>query len=139
MPSGSPAPYFSSPGAALAGFGFGAVFQGALRAVVDSVPARDRGGTLASYYVLSYLAMSLPAIGAGALTAGFGLRAATLACAGGVAVLAAVAVATLTAPLRSRRRTPSPDAPSRPATSNHASTSPDTPTPDVSVLTTRNR
>ncbi len=51
-------------GAALAGFGFGAVSQGALRAVVDSVPAREKGGTLASYHVLSYLAMSLPAIGA---------------------------------------------------------------------------
>ncbi|GAA4012716.1 hypothetical protein GCM10022384_66690 [Streptomyces marokkonensis] len=126
-------------GAALAGFGFGAVSQGALRAVVDSVPARDRSGTLASYYVLSYLAMSLPAIGAGALTAGFGLRAAALACAGCVAVLATVAVATLAAPLRSRRRTPSPDACSRPATSNYASTSPNTPTPDISVLATRNR
>ncbi|MBX6769881.1 MAG: MFS transporter, partial [Actinomadura rubrobrunea] len=48
-------------GAALAGFGFGAVSQGALRAVVDSVPAREKGGTLASYYALSHLAMSLPA------------------------------------------------------------------------------
>ncbi|MFF1548917.1 MFS transporter [Streptomyces sp. NPDC058291] len=129
-------------GAALAGFGFGAVSQGALRAVVGSVPAREKGGTLASYYVLSYLAMSLPAIGAGALTAGFGLRAAALAHAGCVAVLATVAVATLTAPLRSRRRTPSPDAHSRPATSNYTSASPDTPdtpAPDISVLATHNR
>ncbi|MFE9833653.1 MFS transporter [Streptomyces sp. NPDC005551] len=126
-------------GAALAGFGFGAVSQGALRAVVDSVPAREKGGTLASYYVLSYLAMSLPAIGAGALTAGFGLRAAALAHAGCVAVLATVAVATLTAPLRSRRRTPSEDAHSRPATSNHTSVSRDIPAPDISVLTTHNR
>ncbi|MET9352610.1 MFS transporter [Streptomyces sp. NPDC006617] len=135
-------------GAALAGFGFGAVSQGALRAVVDSVPAREKGGTLASYYVLSYLAMSLPAIGAGALTAGFGLRAAALAYAGCVAVLATVAVATLTASLRSRRRAPSPDTHSRPATSNYTSTSPDipdtldtpdTPAPDISVLATHNR
>ncbi|CAL9554415.1 Multidrug resistance protein MdtL [Streptomyces sp. enrichment culture] len=126
-------------GAALAGFGFGAVSQGALRAVVDSVPAREKGGTLASSHVLSYLAMSLPAIGAGALTAGFGLRAAALAYAGCVAVLATVAVATLTAPLRSRRRTPSPDTRSRPATSNCTSVSPDTPAPDISVLATRNR
>ncbi|MEV7735451.1 MFS transporter [Streptomyces sp. NPDC088921] len=118
-------------GAALAGFGFGAVSQGALRAVVDSVPAREKGGTLASYYVFSYLAMSLPAIGAGALTAGFGLRAAALAHAGCVAVLATVAVATLTAPLRSRRRTPSADAHSHPATSDYTSASPDTPAPDI--------
>ncbi|MEU2397775.1 MFS transporter [Streptomyces sp. NRRL S-1314] len=126
-------------GAALAGFGFGAVSQGALRAVVDSVPAREKGGTLASYHVLSYLAMSLPAIAAGALAAGFGLRAAALAHAGCVAVLATVAVATLTATLRSRRRTPSPDAHSRPATSNCTSASPDTPAPDISVLATHDR
>ncbi|MFI2424309.1 MFS transporter [Streptomyces sp. NPDC018955] len=128
-------------GAALAGFGFGAVSQGALRAVVDSVPAREKGGTLASYYVLSYLAMSLPAIGAGALAAGFGLRAAALVHAGCVAVLATVAVTTLTASLRSRRRAPSPDirSRSRPATSNYTSASPDTPAPDISVLATHDR
>lgn len=134
-----PGPVPLLAGAALAGFGFGAVSQGALRAVVDSVPTREKGGTLASYYVLSYLAMSLPAIGAGALTAGFGLRAAALAYAGCVAVLATVAVATLTAPLRSRRRTPSPDTHPRPATSNCTPASPDTPAPDISVLATHNR
>lgn len=48
-------------GAAPAGFGFGAVSQGAVRAIVDSVPAREKSGTLASYDVLSHLAMSLPA------------------------------------------------------------------------------
>ncbi|MFD5191268.1 hypothetical protein ACFWMU_24500 [Streptomyces sp. NPDC058357] len=126
-------------GAALAGFGFGAVSQGALRAAVDSVPALEKGGTLASYYVLSYLAMSLPAIGAGALTAAFGLCAAALAYAGCVAVLATVAVTTLTASLRSRRRAPSPDTHSRPATSNYTSASPDTPAPDISVLATHDR
>ncbi|WP_097870990.1 MFS transporter [Streptomyces sp. rh34] len=126
-------------GAALAGFGFGAVSQGALRAVVDSVPAREKGATLASYYVLSYLAMSLPAIGAGALASGFGLRTAAPVYAGCVAVLATVAVATLAAPLRGRRRSPPPDAHAGPATSSHTSASPDTPAPEISVLTTRNR
>ncbi|MFD3622781.1 MFS transporter [Streptomyces sp. NPDC058676] len=77
--------------------------------------------------------------GAGALTAGFGLRAAALAYAGCVAVLATVAVATLTAPLRSRRRTPSEHAHSRPATSNYTSASPETPAPDISVPSTHNR
>ncbi|GLZ11721.1 MFS transporter [Actinomadura sp. NBRC 104425] len=123
-------------GAALAGFGFGAVSQGALRAVVDSVPAREKGGTLASYYVLSYLAMSLPAIGAGALTAGIGLRAAALAYAGCMAVLATAAVATFTAQLRGRRRTPTPDVHPRPATSD---SSLDAPASDISVPATRNR
>ncbi|AQS66173.1 MFS transporter [Streptomyces pactum] len=126
-------------GAALAGFGFGAVSQGALRAVVDSVPAWEKGGTLASYYVLSYLAMSLPAIGAGALAAGFGLRAAALAYACCVAVLATVAVATQSATLRGRRRSPSPDTHSGPATRNYTSASPGTPAPDISLLATHNR
>ncbi|MFG2465647.1 hypothetical protein ACGFXB_09340 [Streptomyces canus] len=98
-------------------------------------PAREKGGTLDSYDVLRYLAMSLPAIGAGALTAGFGLRGTALAHAGCVAVLATVAVATL----RSRRRTPSADAHSRPATSTYTSASPDTPAPDISVLATHDR
>ncbi|GAA4140431.1 MFS transporter [Actinomadura keratinilytica] len=129
-----PMPLFA--GAALAGFGFGAVSQGALRAVVDSVPAREKSGTLASYYVLSYLAMSLPAIGAGALAAGIGLRAAALAYAGCMAVLASVAVATLTVRLRSRRRTPPPDAHPRPATSNCISVASAS---DISIPATHNR
>lgn len=109
----SPVPLFA--GAALAGFGFGAVSQGALHAVVDAAPAGDKGGTLASYYVLSYLAMSLPAIGAGALAAGIGLRAAALAYAGCMAVLGTVAVATLATRLRGRRRRPPRAARTRPA------------------------
>ncbi|MCK1798662.1 MFS transporter [Streptomyces sp. XM4193] len=131
-------------GAALAGFGFGAVSRGALRAVVDSVPARERSGTLASYYVLGYLAMSLPAVGAGALAAGFGLRAAALSCAGCVTVLAAVSVTALTATLRSRRRrhrTPSPDSGSgsRAASSSPTSAPSGTPVPDTSALAAPNR
>jgi len=116
-------------GAALAGFGFGAVSQGTLRAVVASAPVRQKSGTLASYYVLSYLAMSLPAIGAGALAADIGLRAAAVAYAGCTAILATVAVATLTAQLR---RTPSLEAHPRPATSNCTSAS------DISVPATLN-
>jgi hypothetical protein len=55
-------------GAALAGIAFGAVFQGALRLTLASLAAQDPAATLAAYYVLSYLSMSLPAIAAGAAT-----------------------------------------------------------------------
>ncbi|MGP3690228.1 MFS transporter [Streptomyces sp. IBSNAI002] len=65
-------------GTALAGAGFGAVSQGALRAVLSPVAARDRAGTLAAYYVLSYLALSLPTVLAGLLTVRHGLSSTTL-------------------------------------------------------------
>ncbi|NEA53441.1 MFS transporter [Streptomyces sp. SID13666] len=126
-------------GAALAGFGFGAVSQGALRTVVGSVPAGDKGGTLASYYVLSYLAMSLPAIGAGALTTGFGLRTAALAYAGCVAALAAIAVATLSVPLRGPHRTPPHLTHYGPEAMNTASIAAGTTTHTPRARTTHNR
>ncbi|MFF2519651.1 hypothetical protein [Streptomyces sp. NPDC058086] len=53
-------------GAALAGIAFGAVSQGASRMMLASLDERDRAATLAAYYVLNYLPMSLPAIAAGA-------------------------------------------------------------------------
>ncbi|MCQ6245602.1 MFS transporter [Streptomyces malaysiensis] len=89
-------------GAALAGVAFGAVSQGALRLLLASLDERDRATTVAAYYVLSYLSMSLPAIAAGAATQHYGLRTACHAYAIGAAVLAAAAVAALTA---TRRRT----------------------------------
>ncbi|MCG0283551.1 MFS transporter [Streptomyces sp. PSAA01] len=87
-------------GAALAGIAFGAVSQGALRMMLNSLDERDRATTVAAYYVLSYLAMSLPAIAAGAATQHYGLRTAAYAYAIGAAVLAAAAVAALTASRR---------------------------------------
>ncbi|MFD7717549.1 MFS transporter [Streptomyces sp. NPDC059814] len=112
-------------GAAMAGFAFGAVSQGALRAVVDSVTAHEKSGTLASYYVLSYLAMSLPAIGAGAIASDFGLRTAAVSYACCVAALAVLSITALSAPLRTGQRTsPGPAAPG-PTTTDTASTGSD--------------
>ncbi|MER5908241.1 MFS transporter [Streptomyces mirabilis] len=96
--AGLPAVY---GGAALAGIAFGAVSQGALRMMLASLDERDRAATLAAYYVLSYLSMSLPAIAAGAATQHFGLRTTTHAYAMAAALLAVAAVAALA---RSRRR-----------------------------------
>ncbi|RKT09869.1 putative MFS family arabinose efflux permease [Streptomyces sp. 1114.5] len=60
-------------GTALAGAGFGAVTQGALRLLLPPAAPGERAGTLAAYYVLSYLAMSVPAVLAGLLTNLYGL------------------------------------------------------------------
>lgn len=97
--AGLPAVY---AGATLAGIAFGAVSQGALRMMLASLDARDRATTLAAYYVLSYLSMSLPAIAAGAATQRYGLRTAYHTYAIAAAILAIAAVAALTA---SRRAT----------------------------------
>jgi len=52
---------------AVAGAGFGAGFQGALRAVVANLQAHERAGAMSIALVMSYLAMGLPAIAAGYL------------------------------------------------------------------------
>ncbi|MEV6677507.1 MFS transporter [Streptomyces erythrochromogenes] len=78
-----------------AGVAFGAVTQGSMRMVLARVPRSDRSTTLAAYHVLSYVAMSLPAVGAGVLTQSYGLRTAAHLYAGLVALLAAAALLTL--------------------------------------------
>jgi predicted MFS family arabinose efflux permease len=49
-------------GAVLAGAGFGAGFQGAIRTVLPLVSAHERAGVLSVLYVVSYLAMGVPAV-----------------------------------------------------------------------------
>lgn len=87
-------------GAALAGVAFGAVSQGALRMTLASLDEQDRAATLAAYYVLSYLSMSLPAIAAGAATQHYGLGTTAHGYALAVALLAAAALAALALPRR---------------------------------------
>jgi MFS family permease len=52
-------------GTAIAGAGFGAAFQGAVRSVVPLAAPQERAGVLAVLYVVAYLAMGLPAVLAG--------------------------------------------------------------------------
>jgi hypothetical protein len=54
-------------GTALAGAGFGGGFQGGLRTIVPLAGAAERAGVISVAYVISYLAMGLPAILAGVL------------------------------------------------------------------------
>ncbi|HXC59288.1 MAG TPA: MFS transporter [Steroidobacteraceae bacterium] len=87
----------------LAGVGFGSGFQGAVRSVVSSAKAHERAGVLSVVFVLAYLAMGLPAIGAGWLLAhGRSLPSTTLEFAALVLVLSVVAVL----PDGSTRRSP---------------------------------
>ncbi|MGE7992578.1 MFS transporter [Pseudomonas sp. NPDC089554] len=84
-------------GTAAAGMGFGGGFLGALRSVMPLAHAHERGGLMAGFYVLSYLAFSLPAILAGLATQHFGLIVTT----NGYACV--LALATLLVVLRSQR------------------------------------
>ena len=52
-------------GTALAGSGFGTGFQGAIKTVVPLAEPQERGGVLSVIFVVSYLAMGLPAVIAG--------------------------------------------------------------------------
>ena len=54
-------------GTAVAGVGFGAGFQGALRTVLPLAGPQERAGVLSLLYVVSYLALGLPAVIAGFL------------------------------------------------------------------------
>ncbi|WP_108999113.1 MFS transporter [Streptomyces rishiriensis] len=105
--AGLPAVY---GGAVLAGIAFGAVSQGALRMLLASLDERDRAATLAAYYILSYLAMSLPAVAAGAATQHYGLGTTSHAYAIIAALLALAALAALATLTASRRVAARPEA-----------------------------
>ncbi|HEY4188195.1 MAG TPA: MFS transporter [Polyangia bacterium] len=49
-------------GATIAGAGFGGGFQGAIRTVVPLARPEERAGVLSALYIVSYLAMGLPAV-----------------------------------------------------------------------------
>jgi MFS family permease len=81
-------------GTAVAGAGFGGAFQGAIRSVVPLAAPHQRAGVLSVVYVVSYLAMGLPAVIAGFLLVHEGnLVATTVQYGVAVMVLTAVALA----------------------------------------------
>ena len=65
-------------GSVIAGLGFGAAFNGTLRSLVPLAEAHERAGLMSTFFVLSYLAFSLPAIAAGLLAGHIGLQAASV-------------------------------------------------------------
>jgi predicted MFS family arabinose efflux permease len=68
---GSTALFLVSTG--VAGLGFGPAFAGAFRAIGNRAPADQRAALVASVYVASYLAYSLPALAAGIAVTRYGL------------------------------------------------------------------
>lgn len=65
-------------GTTIAGAGFGAGFQGAMRIVIPRAAAHERAGLLSTIYIISYLSMGVIAIAAGLLTAALNVQGATL-------------------------------------------------------------
>lgn len=64
-------------GTIIAGAGFGTCFLGAVSTIMPLARPEERAGLLSAYYVQSYLAFSLPAIGAGFLARAVGLSTAS--------------------------------------------------------------
>jgi predicted MFS family arabinose efflux permease len=91
-------------GTAIAGVGFGGAFQGAIRSVVPLAAPHQRAGVLSVVYVVSYLAMGLPAVIAGVLLVHEGDLVSTTV-QFGVAVMALAALA-LAGALRPARPAP---------------------------------
>ncbi|HZU61913.1 MAG TPA: hypothetical protein VE983_13170, partial [Solirubrobacteraceae bacterium] len=82
-------------GALLAGAGQGLSFRAALAAVNQAAPAQQRAQVASSFFVVAYLAISIPVIGEGVLAQAAGLQTAGIVFAGLVAALAGVVVAIL--------------------------------------------
>jgi hypothetical protein len=88
--------------AVLAGIGFGTGFQGGVRSVVEAATPAQRAGVLSVVFLVSYVAMGLPAVIAGGIAAHTGnLPATGLGLATVVLVLALVALRGLRAPVSS--------------------------------------
>jgi predicted MFS family arabinose efflux permease len=79
-------------GTAIAGVGFGGGFQGALRTIVPLAEAHERAGVISVVFVVSYLALGLPAVVAGFLVVDSG-GLVTTAREYGIAVMALAALA----------------------------------------------
>jgi len=101
-------------GTALAGAGFGGGFQGGLRTIVPLAGPAERAGVISVAYVISYLAMGLPAILAGVLVVHGTVTATANEFGAAVIALAALTGAGLLAGIARRRvydrRCPAPQA-----------------------------
>jgi predicted MFS family arabinose efflux permease len=88
--AGSTVGFFA--GTAIAGVGFGGGFQGGLRTVLPLAAPHERAGVLSTIYIVSYLAMGLPAVAAGFLVEHGGVLTTAREYAAVVMVLAALAL-----------------------------------------------
>ena len=74
------------------GAGFGVAFLGGLRALSASIPPQHRAEVMSAFYVVAYLAISVPAVIAGVLVTPLGLES-TFEIFGSVVAALALAVA----------------------------------------------
>jgi MFS family permease len=79
-------------GALVVGFSMGCSFNGTLRTLMPLAQPHQRAGLMASFFVCSYLAFSVPAILAGLATGWFGLHATALGYGAVLLLLALVAI-----------------------------------------------
>jgi MFS family permease len=91
-------------GGVIAGFGQGLTFRGGLTEVNERSPAAERGAVASSFFVVMYIAISLPVIGEGVLTQLIGLRPAGLTFAAVVAALSATVLIRILRTHRGRAR-----------------------------------
>ena len=102
--------YFSSlaglvAGGLVAGVGHGMTFSRGLAAVVERTPAQRRAEVSSTYFVVAYVAISLPVVGEGLVARAWGLQTAGVTFAIAVAVLAGICLAAiLTQEARDSRR-----------------------------------
>jgi MFS family permease len=82
-------------GTAAAGAGFGTAMLGVFRTISTRAAPGQRAGLIAAYYIASYTAFSIPVVAAGVATTHFGLHRTALVYCAVIAVLAAVAAASL--------------------------------------------
>jgi hypothetical protein len=82
-------------GTAVAGAGFGTAMLGAFRTISVRATPGQRAGLIAAYFIASYTAFSIPVVIAGIATTHVGLYRTALAYCTVIAVLAAVAAASL--------------------------------------------
>lgn len=82
-------------GTAVAGLGFGPAFLGAYRSTVALAPPGDRAGLITAIYIVSYLALGIPAVIGGIATSHYGLHDTALVYSVVVAALVAVALGPL--------------------------------------------
>jgi predicted MFS family arabinose efflux permease len=65
-------------GTVISGLGFGAAFNGSIRSLVPLAATHERAGLMSGFFVLSYLAFSLPAVAAGLFAGHVGLQTTTM-------------------------------------------------------------
>jgi MFS family permease len=88
-------------GGVVTGLGQGCSFRSALGAIVGASPGEQRAAVSSSFFAVCYVGISLPVVGIGALSDAIGLKKTAVTFAVAIAVLSAIALASLVRTSRS--------------------------------------